>query len=283
MALYNYFNKLGYVNYNGELANNIITSIRFKDAVAPFLNYFYPYVVKEGERPDTIAHFYYGDSRYAWVILLCNNILDPYFEWPLSQNQLDAFLIKKYGSLVIASEKILCYRNNWYVDDSVLSTSTFQALPASRKKYWNPIVGYNNVVSSYERKKIDYTVETNRVVQLNLTPNSNNLLIGEIVSQSSTNSTGCIKAILPNAIIVNNITGAFTTSGALLGLTSNASKTITSTTTLSTPIPEEEVIYWSPVTAYDYETELNESRKSIKLLDSRYLNVVEDKMNELLL
>jgi hypothetical protein len=38
---------------------------------------FYPYIVTEGERPETIAAEYYGDENYAWLIFMSNNIKDP--------------------------------------------------------------------------------------------------------------------------------------------------------------------------------------------------------------
>ena len=41
------------------------------------------YAIKDGESPDTVAYNYYDDPSYAWLVLLSNNIIDPYFEWPL--------------------------------------------------------------------------------------------------------------------------------------------------------------------------------------------------------
>lgn len=288
MALYNYFSKLGTVPYNGDVVNNIITSIRFKKIVDTNNAVFYPYVVEEGERPDQIAGHYYDDERYAWVVYLSNSIIDPYFEWHLTTEQFSNYIIKKYGSIADASEKILFYRNNWYGDDSLLSVSAYEALAAELKPYWNPIVGYSGVVGSYERKKLDTIVETNRVVELTLNSVSD-INIGDKVSQKTSGvvtATGFVKAITTDSIIVNNITGAFAVTagnvGAVTDKLSNYSKSVTDAAVISTPISTASAAYWEAVDAYTYENELNESRKTIRLLDKQYLNTVEDQMIELL-
>ena len=68
---------------------------------------FYNYEVQGNERPDHVAFNYYDDVRYAWLVLSANNILDPYWEWPLTGNDFDNFLKKKYGSLAVAASTIM--------------------------------------------------------------------------------------------------------------------------------------------------------------------------------
>ena len=114
MSLYNYFSKIGVTPYNGDTVNNIITSIRFKEAVSKYNIVYYPYTIAEGERPDIIASNYYGDERYAWLVLLANNVIDPYYQWPLSTNEFNDYIMDKYGSVAEAFTQIAFYRNNWY-------------------------------------------------------------------------------------------------------------------------------------------------------------------------
>lgn len=38
----------------------------------------FDHIVKGGERLDIIAHRYYGDEEYWWVIALANRISDPF-------------------------------------------------------------------------------------------------------------------------------------------------------------------------------------------------------------
>jgi hypothetical protein len=57
------------------------------------------YYVQDGERPDTVAWDYYNDTTLDWVVLLANEIQDPYFQWVLSDEQFRAYMIQKYGTL----------------------------------------------------------------------------------------------------------------------------------------------------------------------------------------
>jgi hypothetical protein len=56
------------------------------------------YVIREGERPDTVAMNLYGDAKYTWVVLLMNNIMSLY-DWPMTNSEFELYLIGKYGSL----------------------------------------------------------------------------------------------------------------------------------------------------------------------------------------
>lgn len=288
MSLYNYFSKFGTISYNDSIVNNIISSVRFRDAVRSKVNVFYPYTIKEGERPESIASFYYDDERYYWVVMLSNNIIDPYYQWPLTLNDFNKFIIKKYQSKEIAVNKILFFRNNWYKDDSIITPGAYNALPANLRKYWNPMTGYNGQIGSYERKKIDDTLETNKIIKLAVSSTTGFFLEERITQRTSgtLSASGTIKSIDNTSLTVNNIQGDFAVSGgavgSIVGDQSQSSRTVSSISTVYQPIPATEIPYWEPISAFDYENELNESRKNIKLIDKQYLNVIEDQMLELL-
>lgn len=61
-------------------------------------SFFTKYSVVGDERPEQVSEKFYGTPVYDWVILLTNNVLDVYNEWPLSQQAFYDFLIQKYGS-----------------------------------------------------------------------------------------------------------------------------------------------------------------------------------------
>lgn len=288
MPLYNFFTKLGTTSYNGEIVVDILKSVRFKEFVKKNIVTYYPYTIKEGERADTIAYNYYDDERYAWVVYLSNNIIDPYHQWPLSVKDFSKFIISKYGSIETAQEKIAFYRNNWYDDDTLITSSAYNALAPSLKNYWSPIIGYNGEIGSYERKKEDTIVETNVIYEIGVN-NSDGFILGEKVVQKTSgtiSATGWIKSIKENIVVVNNVTGQFNLTagavGSITGSTSSVSRSVTSSTLTYRAVPLLEGAYWSPVNYYDYEDELNESRKHIKLIDRQYISTIEDQMSELL-
>jgi hypothetical protein len=61
-------------------------------------SYFETYEVLGGETPEQLSFRFYGTSELHWLILLTNNIVDPRFEWPLSQDNLVKQTQSKYGT-----------------------------------------------------------------------------------------------------------------------------------------------------------------------------------------
>ena len=113
----NYFKNLPRVGYdiNGTGKNsfvsvtNIMKRVKFKPSVLEDISNYYPYFVKEGERPDIIANDQYGNIGYAYLILLVNDIYDPNFDWPLNSQVFEKFIINKYGSVTTAISGIKHY------------------------------------------------------------------------------------------------------------------------------------------------------------------------------
>jgi len=54
--------------------------------------------VQDGETPEMIAHRYYNDSYYYWLILYANEITDPQWGWPLDRASFERYIIEKYTS-----------------------------------------------------------------------------------------------------------------------------------------------------------------------------------------
>ena len=59
---------------------------------------FEKYSIEGDDRPDNVAEKYYGNSSYDWIVLLSNNIINIYEEWPLPQAGWDAYLLEKYDN-----------------------------------------------------------------------------------------------------------------------------------------------------------------------------------------
>lgn len=148
-----YFQNFPRIKYNSKFTRNILLKAKFfKDAIEN-KSVFYPYTIKEGERPDTVANDYYGDSNYYWVVLLSNDILDPYFDWPMTQEQFDAYIIKEYGSIPIASQTVSHYKYNEfdkendvesvYKETYKVAPETYEAMSVLDKSYWEPVYAYD--------------------------------------------------------------------------------------------------------------------------------------------
>ena len=111
MFYFENFPRVDYATLGSSIVNATDITKRFKfiDKVLTNKYIMYSYIVKEHERPDMIAHKYYGDSTLDWMIFLINKLLDPYFEWPLTNYEFNQYIKKKYGSLETPQQTIKAY------------------------------------------------------------------------------------------------------------------------------------------------------------------------------
>ena len=56
------------------------------------------YYIKNAQRPDEISYELYDDEQFYWIILQINDITDYWNQWPLHDNELEDFILRKYGS-----------------------------------------------------------------------------------------------------------------------------------------------------------------------------------------
>ena len=76
---------------------NLFKRARIRDDIFSDLMYFTKYKIVGDDRPDQVAYKLYGDSRYDWVVLLSNNVMNVASEWPMSQVSFYNYMIRKYG------------------------------------------------------------------------------------------------------------------------------------------------------------------------------------------
>jgi hypothetical protein len=94
-----YFKNFANITYGNKKAKNIMARPKIVDDVLSNTEAFYDYIIPEGFRAEQVADLYYDNPEYVWLIYLCNNIVDPYYDWPLTQTEFDQYLTDKYGSI----------------------------------------------------------------------------------------------------------------------------------------------------------------------------------------
>ncbi len=97
-----YFNTLPLIyqsDFNGNYltVNNIISRAYLLPSLAKNINLTYEYDIKEIDTPENIAYRYYNDVNRYWIVLYANGIMDPQSEWPLTNQQFDLYMVKKYS------------------------------------------------------------------------------------------------------------------------------------------------------------------------------------------
>ena len=103
----NYFRKVPDIEYVNRLPDssigdyikvkNIFKGVSIREDILQDLTVFEKFQIVGNDRPDNVAFEFYGDSNLDWLVLKCNNIINLQSEWPLTQIDLDEYLLDKYG------------------------------------------------------------------------------------------------------------------------------------------------------------------------------------------
>ena len=92
------------------LLTNVTARYKIRDVLKNKVAIYYDYVVKDSDRPDLIAFKYYDDETLDWLIYLVNDIIDPYYDWPLQQDAFNKYMTTLYGSVAGAKATVFEYR-----------------------------------------------------------------------------------------------------------------------------------------------------------------------------
>jgi hypothetical protein len=280
-----YFSKFPVTTYNGAPALNIMRRVGFNDNLRFFVSAFYPQTIDLGERIDSIAFNYYDSVDFDWIIYHVNDILDPYFQTPLSDTVFENFIRKKYSSVRNAIRSIAFFRSNAAGDDRILSTAAFESLLGNEKKYWKPTFNALGVVG-YERSDEEFIASTNKIVSFNFTEETDGVLVkGEVVvDTANTLSTAEVTSANSSSCILKHVQGDFNANTTIQGDKSLVEASIDSDTfkVLQEVIPINEQQYYSPVSFYTVEEEKNQDNQEIYLLDNIYRDKVNEKLTNLL-
>jgi len=111
-----YFRPFPKINYdikkNGIplLLTDVTKRYKIRDILQQKTAIYYNYTIRDGDRPDLIAFKYYGDETLDWLIMLVNNIIDPYYDWPLNYQNFINYMKSLYGSVSTAKATVYEYR-----------------------------------------------------------------------------------------------------------------------------------------------------------------------------
>lgn len=82
---------------NSFVMRNTMLRSKVLNAVLNNDDAFFPFRLRDFDRPDTIADKYYGSSEYYWVVFFSNNAFDLYYDFPMDRRTFDKYLIDKYS------------------------------------------------------------------------------------------------------------------------------------------------------------------------------------------
>lgn len=105
-------NKDSYTNY--EVATNIFVRIGVIKESLSGISSYYIYNIKDGDTPERLAEKVYGSPEAHWIIMMSNDIVDSFYDWPLNYDEFNKYIINKYRTAA---------GGNTVPDNSVISWS----------------------------------------------------------------------------------------------------------------------------------------------------------------
>lgn len=137
-----YFDYFPELKYGDKVLRDITKNITIFDDIESDPYSYLPYTLRDGESAEQVAEYYYGSPRYVWLVYHSNNITDPYFDWPLSQDDLEKTIVKKYKAQAEASEErtlkdreVLEWTKNTTTNDNILYYYDAEGIRITRDTY----------------------------------------------------------------------------------------------------------------------------------------------------
>jgi hypothetical protein len=281
------------------LARNIVRRVALSEETKKSYGAFVEYHVKDGERPEHIADRVYGNPEDHWIILLCNEIIDPYHDWYKSSTAMEEYISKKYGTF-----SIFFTNSN---DGFVYNTNLFSGSTLSQNGMSSSIVEYHPllcklVVSSSSFSEGTATVGLSGGDQLTIkiqrilpsyTAVHHFRAVGITAIQEpiSENGADTIPTLDPLARQTNQYSdytqlGVVGSGYPVVGIrtTSGSSGSIDLSETYIGKYMgiSGDVVDQYAVSNYIYETEKNDAKRKIKVLHPRYKDTVKLEIENLL-
>ena len=141
-------------NNKPVILTNIMLRFKLAEVIKNKTAVYYDYVVKESDTPSSIAYKLYDDATLDWLIFLVNDIVDPFYEWPLDSVSFDQFVIKKYGSVATAQGAVHHYEQiirspSYYRGETIIKEKTIHVDETT----------YNSLDASVRRSVSNYEYE----------------------------------------------------------------------------------------------------------------------------
>lgn len=236
---FEFFPRIPYDIEKKQLSDyQIVTNITFrigiiKDVLNQASAYYY-YTIKDGETPEIIAENVYKDPEAHWIILYANDIYDPQYDWPLSDKAFKNYLINKYRSQAANSLNVSV---SSVTDTQILSWAQDTTSANSVHHYEKQIIRYNQT----DDITLEIRHEVNRSNLTSVTSSTVADIPYEFYTSANTSDPRALE--FTQAVQVINVGG----------------KTVVETSK------------GLAITYYDYESQLNEEKRLIKIIKPGYL------------
>ena len=273
-----YFAKLPKIYYNQylngnslKLVPNILAKAQFIQEIFDNSSFYYEYAVKDGESPEDIAYKLYNDATLHWILLMANNVMDPQYGWTLDNSTFSKYINNKYGSQIISLNTTESYPVNYSVGETV-----FQGDSLAEATSYGTVISFNSTSKLLSVKFVNDIFQSNATITgassgashnvVGITMNSDgyewasNTTSHYKVTELSYNDYDNIKTTNSYKVSANDYNHSTNQV-----ITRNTNTSYNDSYDMGSGITYKVTTTVAPVTYYDYEVELNETKRMIKV------------------
>lgn len=250
------FPKVDY-NINGKLYPDFekITNIFFRvGVIREVLNNissYYDYKLEDGETPELIAGNVYNDTNAGWMIIYANKVFDPQFDWMLPLPELNKYIANKYGSIEYAQTRLRHVEKVVQRHNSTTDTTTESV----------HIISLSRLTDKLPNVPFDYWA-------WNIPPELHpDMQVNTFSADDDDNKADWTQLDITSDMTVIKTGGGISTRQTVEKFVVDGD-VITQTT------------FGRPVSYYDYEHEMNEKKRTIKVIRPQYYtNIMQEFQN----
>lgn len=245
---------------NGKIELRVVTDItanvRLRKEALEAVTIYETYDIKDGETAEIIAAKYYGDSQYHWAVMMINEKYDYIRDFPMAYEVLNEYIRLKYNKFAATS---------WSYETTTRNKVTTTTVTATIPNHGISL-NYADTIS----------VENPFVNQTNAAG-----------FETLTAATGLTGDMVVTGISADTIT--FRTNGTITGTPSAGFNLYTKNREhlihhheLNGFTVNSDVVNAQAVTYYQYETQVNDDKRRIKLITPKVMAVIGSELKTLI-
>lgn len=238
------------INPKYETVTNIFFRIKYMEEVLSNITSYYTVELGDDDTPEILAEKVYSDPGAGWMITIANKMIDPQWDWPLNYEEFNKYIIGKYGS--VENAQITAHHYEMVV------TRTLSP---------------DNITT--ERR---YIVNGEKLTNNNIDAPYNYYFPSVLVADVLTDNTAIkvdTTAFTVDSGYESQDPGEFGLQPGSLAFTQYVNNYNINGKTVT------EIIKGQEISNYDYETELNDSKRLIKVIKKEYYPQIMQEFDQL--
>lgn len=87
-------------DFSGEekLVLDFLHRWKIRDSIKLNGSVYSEWIIRDADTLRNIAYRLYNSEHFYWIIMMLNDMIDPFYDWPFDESALSSFVVNKYGA-----------------------------------------------------------------------------------------------------------------------------------------------------------------------------------------